>query len=91
MVADPATGCDRFGVRHVANIYKTVLQVVFVSDLPVSAWTATTAGQYLGACVFYEMLFGDSVVGNPFVPPGLDLVLTHILDFPSGLSRRECN
>jgi hypothetical protein len=33
---------------------------------------ANTAGEYLGACVFYEVLFGDSVVGNPFVPPGLE-------------------
>lgn len=33
---------------------------------------ANTAGEYLGACVFYEVLFGDSIVGNPFVPPGLD-------------------
>lgn len=33
---------------------------------------ANTAGEYLGACVFYEVLFGDSVAGNPFVPPGLD-------------------
>lgn len=27
-------------------------------------------GQYLGSCVFFEFLFGESVVGNPFVPPG---------------------
>ncbi len=33
---------------------------------------ANTAGEYLGACVFYEVLFGDCVVGNAFVPPGLD-------------------
>lgn len=33
---------------------------------------ANTAGEYLGACVFYEVLFGQSVVGNAFVPPGLD-------------------
>lgn len=33
---------------------------------------ANTAGEYLGACVFYEVLFGDSIVGNAFVPPGLD-------------------
>ena len=33
---------------------------------------AGLAGQYLGACVFYETLFGDSVVGNAFVPEGLD-------------------
>jgi len=30
------------------------------------------AGEYLGACVFYEVLFGDIVVGNTFVPSGLD-------------------
>jgi hypothetical protein len=33
---------------------------------------ANTAGEYLGGCVFYEVLFGESVVGNSFVPPGLD-------------------
>jgi len=33
---------------------------------------ASVAGQYLGACVFYEVLFGESVVGNKFAPPGLD-------------------
>lgn len=32
---------------------------------------ANTAGEYLGACVFYEVLFGDSVVGNTFIPSGL--------------------
>src|SRR5262245_46644417 len=33
---------------------------------------ASVAGQYLAACVFYEILFGDSVVGNSFVPPEID-------------------
>jgi hypothetical protein len=33
---------------------------------------ANTAGEYLGACVFYEVLFGDTVVGNAFAPPELD-------------------
>jgi hypothetical protein len=32
---------------------------------------ANAAGEYLGACVFYETLFGKSVLGNPFVPEGL--------------------
>lgn len=32
---------------------------------------ANTAGEYLGGCVWYEALFGVSVVGNPFVPSGL--------------------
>lgn len=33
---------------------------------------ASTAGEFLGACVWYEVLFGKSVEGNRFVPPGLD-------------------
>ena len=33
---------------------------------------ANLAGEYLGACVWYEVLFGESVVGNKYVPPGLD-------------------
>ena len=33
---------------------------------------ASIAGRYLGACVFYETLFVESVVGNSFVPKGLE-------------------
>lgn len=33
---------------------------------------ANTAGEYLGGCVWYEVLFGKSVEGAAFVPPGLD-------------------
>lgn len=33
---------------------------------------ANLAGEYLGACVWYEVLFGESAVGNAFVPPRLD-------------------
>lgn len=33
---------------------------------------ANTAGEYLAACVFYEALFGESVLDNPYVPPQLD-------------------
>jgi hypothetical protein len=32
---------------------------------------AGIAGQYLGACVWFEFLFQQSIVGNTFVPPGL--------------------
>ena len=32
---------------------------------------ANLAGEYLGACVWYEVLFGKSVEPNTFVPPGL--------------------
>lgn len=34
---------------------------------------ANTAGEFLGACVFYEVLFHKRVVGHGFVPPGLQL------------------
>ena len=33
---------------------------------------ANMAGEYLGACVWYEVLFGESAVGNTFMPKGLD-------------------
>ncbi len=33
---------------------------------------ANTAGEYLGACVWYEVLFGKSAAGTSFIPPGLD-------------------
>ena len=33
---------------------------------------ANLAGEYLGACVWYEILFGESAVGNSYVPKGLD-------------------
>jgi hypothetical protein len=33
---------------------------------------ANAAGEYLGACVWFEVLFGETVVGNAFVPKGLD-------------------
>jgi hypothetical protein len=42
------------------------------STLGMDGHHANTAGQYLGACVFYEVIFGESVVGNTFVPKGLD-------------------
>jgi hypothetical protein len=32
---------------------------------------ASIAGEYLGACCFYETLYGESVVGNKFVPKGI--------------------
>lgn len=33
---------------------------------------ASMAGEYLGACVWYEVLFGESSVGNTFIPKGLN-------------------
>jgi hypothetical protein len=33
---------------------------------------ASVAGQYLGACVWFEAILGESVVGNSFVPAALD-------------------
>lgn len=33
---------------------------------------ANIAGEYLGACVWYEVLFNESPVGNTYIPKGLD-------------------
>lgn len=33
---------------------------------------AGTAGEYLGACVWYEVLFQESPVGNTYVPAGVE-------------------
>ena len=33
---------------------------------------ANVAGQYLGGAVWFEFLYGQSVIGNSFVPPGLN-------------------
>jgi hypothetical protein len=33
---------------------------------------ANQAGEYLGACVWYESLFGESAVGTRFIPEALD-------------------
>ena len=40
---------------------------------------ANMAGEYLGACVWYEVLFGESVVGNTFTTPGLDKAYARFL------------
>jgi hypothetical protein len=40
---------------------------------------ATFAGQYLGACVWYEVIFGANVVGNKFVPRELDATYARFL------------
>jgi hypothetical protein len=40
---------------------------------------ANLAGEYLGACVWYEVLFGRSVLENAFVPKGLDAAYAKFL------------
>jgi hypothetical protein len=42
------------------------------STLGMDGRHANQAGEYLGGCVFYEVLLGTSVVSNPFVPEGLE-------------------
>jgi hypothetical protein len=32
---------------------------------------ASTAGEFLGGCVWFEVMFGQSVIGNSYRPPGL--------------------
>ena len=40
---------------------------------------ANLAGEYLGACVWYEVLFGESTVGISFIPKGLDAEFARFL------------
>ncbi len=40
---------------------------------------ANAAGQYLGACVWFEVLFGESVVGNRFVAAGVEVAHARFL------------
>jgi hypothetical protein len=40
---------------------------------------ANVAGEYLGACVWFEVLFGKSVENNAFVPTGLDAAFARFL------------
>lgn len=48
-------------------------------SLGIDGHHANMAGEYLGACVWFEILFGESVVGNPFVTPGLDKTYAQFL------------
>ncbi len=40
--------------------------------LSIDGHHANSAGEYLGACVWYEFLFNENVVGNEFIAAGLD-------------------
>jgi Domain of unknown function (DUF4886) len=40
---------------------------------------ANIAGEYLGACVWYEVLFGESAVGNGYIPKGFDAAYARFL------------
>jgi hypothetical protein len=50
-----------------------------VMRLSMDGHHANTAGEYLGACVWYEVLFGESAVGNPFEAPGVEPGHAHFL------------
>ncbi|WP_437193430.1 DUF4886 domain-containing protein [Planctomicrobium sp. SH527] len=43
-----------------------------VKALAIDGHHANAAGEYLGSCVFYEVLFGEDVRKNTFVPETLD-------------------
>lgn len=42
-----------------------------MAKLTMDGHHANLAGEYLGACVWYEVLFGESVVGNAYIPEGI--------------------
>jgi hypothetical protein len=42
------------------------------TELKMDGHHANLAGEYLGGCIWYEVLFGDSPVGLSFIPTGLE-------------------
>ncbi|MEO6788134.1 MAG: DUF4886 domain-containing protein [Chthoniobacteraceae bacterium] len=58
---------------HSLNVgWKWTMQKDGTMKLTMDGHHANTAGEYLGACVWYEVLFGKSVEPDTFVPAGLD-------------------
>lgn len=68
--ANPTTLPDQTHSLHVG--WKLAKQPDGTQKLSIDGHHANVAGEYLGACVWYEVLFNESVVGNDFVAPGLD-------------------
>ncbi len=66
---DPALP-DQTHSPHVGWQWKT--QTNGTRRLAMDGHHAGLAGEYLAACVFYEVLFKTSAVANAFVPKGLD-------------------
>ncbi len=52
---------------------------------------ANDAGEYLGACVWFESLFGRSPVGNRFVPEGLDAEHARFLQLVAHQAVQDAN
>ena len=48
-------------------------------ELKMDGHHANLAGEFLGACVWYEVLFGDSCLDNAFLPEGLDADFARVL------------
>jgi hypothetical protein len=67
---DQAAPPDQKHSLHVG--WRMTKQKDNTTKLSMDGHHANMAGEYLGACVWYEVLLGESVVGNGFVTPGLD-------------------
>lgn len=63
--AKPSELPDQAHSLHVGWTWKN-------NKLSMDGHHANVAGEYLGACVWYEVFFGKSAVGNSFLPKGLD-------------------
>lgn len=61
---------DQTHSLHVGWVWKK--QASGKVTLSMDGHHANLAGEYLGACVWYEVLFGESAVGNSYVPKGLN-------------------
>lgn len=67
--AQPPTLPDQTHSLHKGWAWKT--QKDGKQTIGMDGHHANAAGEYLGACVWYEVLFGESVVNNSFAPPGI--------------------
>lgn len=61
---------DQTGSLHVG--WKWKADKAGKQTLGMDGHHANPTGEYLGGCVWYEVLFGESVEGNTFVPKGMD-------------------
>ncbi len=57
---------------HSLNVGWKAAQKDGATQVSMDGHHASMAGEYLGACVWYEVMFGKNVEENSFVPKGLD-------------------
>lgn len=60
-------------------------------ELGLDGHHANAAGEYLGGCVWFECLFGESAIGIPFIPENLDATHATFLQQVAAQAVRQGN